>query len=90
MKHTRLRVLELDGTESFEADSLIAVEVLTPGGNWSSYPPHRHDGLEEIYYYEVAGGGFAFQRVYDGMDVLEEVRTGDRIEMPCGWTGVSA
>ncbi|GAA0307985.1 5-deoxy-glucuronate isomerase [Kineococcus aurantiacus] len=42
----------------FETDKLIACEVLTPGGNWSSYPPHRHDRtseheseLEEIYYY---------------------------------------
>ena len=41
----------------------IAVEVLTPGGNWSSYPPHKHDEerpgeavLEEIYYFEVRGG----------------------------------
>ena len=48
--------------EAFEADRLIAVEVLTPGGNWSSYPPHKHDEdipgvetvLEEIYYFEVA------------------------------------
>ncbi|MFI8853585.1 5-deoxy-glucuronate isomerase [Streptomyces sp. 891-h] len=46
----------------FEAHRLIAVEVLTPGGNWSSYPPHKHDEyregveseLEEIYYYEIA------------------------------------
>ena len=45
----------------FEADSLIACEVITPGGNWSSYPPHKHDTrregvesqLEEIYYHEV-------------------------------------
>ena len=49
--------------EAFEADRLIAVEVLTPGGNWSSYPPHKHDGasadksaLEEIYHFEVADG----------------------------------
>jgi 5-deoxy-glucuronate isomerase len=49
--------------DSFEAaDSLIAVEVITPAGNWSSYPPHKHDedrpghesALEEIYYFEVA------------------------------------
>lgn len=48
--------------DAFEADRLIAVEVLTPGGNWSSYPPHKHDEhrpgqeseLEEIYYYEFA------------------------------------
>ena len=49
--------------EGFDADRLIAVEVLTPGGNWSSYPPHKHDeqqddesALEEIYYFEIAGG----------------------------------
>ena len=44
--------------DAFEADALIACEVLTPGGNWSSYPPHKHDvsnlpaesDLEEIYY----------------------------------------
>jgi 5-deoxy-glucuronate isomerase len=47
--------------EAFECDKLIACEVLTPGGNWSSYPPHKHDEcrageaeLEEIYYFEVA------------------------------------
>lgn len=64
--------------ESFETDRVIAVEVLTPGGNWSSYPPHKHDEerpgeavLEEIYYFEVAGstarqrpGPGGYQRVY--------------------------
>jgi 5-deoxy-glucuronate isomerase len=61
---------------TFEADKLIAVEVLTPGANWSSFPPHKHDEerdgesvLEEIYYFEVAPGpggtaGPAYQRVY--------------------------
>ncbi|MFF8785506.1 5-deoxy-glucuronate isomerase [Streptomyces sp. NPDC015125] len=60
---------------TFECDKLIAVEVLTPGGNWSSYPPHKHDEcrpgeeseLEEIYYFEVepAHGteGVGYQRV---------------------------
>jgi 5-deoxy-glucuronate isomerase len=45
---------------AFEADKLIACEILTPAGNWSSYPPHKHDEdrpgesvLEEIYYYEI-------------------------------------
>lgn len=45
-----------------DADSLIACEVVTPAGNWSSYPPHKHDEereeeeteLEEIYYFELA------------------------------------
>jgi 5-deoxy-glucuronate isomerase len=83
--------------EPFPADALLAVEVLTPNGNWSSYPPHKHDedipgvevALEEIYYFEVSGGGFAYQRVYGGMDVLREVRSGDRLDMPCGYHGPS-
>ncbi|HXL62828.1 MAG TPA: 5-deoxy-glucuronate isomerase [Mycobacterium sp.] len=62
----------------FEADSLIACEVITPGGNWSSYPAHKHDenspvesALEEIYYFEIDAGrgpgysrGFGYHRVY--------------------------
>ena len=60
----------------FEADSLMAVEVITPGGNWSSYPAHKHDentpvesALEEIYYFEIDSGpgdsrGFGYHRVY--------------------------
>ena len=47
----------------FDADSLIACEVITPGGNWSSYPAHKHDEespvesqLEEIYYFEIDSG----------------------------------
>ncbi|NJQ02579.1 5-deoxy-glucuronate isomerase [Streptomyces sp. PLAI1-29] len=61
---------------AFEADRLIAVEVLTPGGNWSSYPPHKHDEerpgresrLEEIYHFEIADApdgtpGLGYHRV---------------------------
>src|SRR4051794_27126332 len=87
--HASRQVNNFCSPEAFEADALIAVEVLTPNGNWSSYPPHRHDELEEIYYFEIAGGGFAYQRVYDGMDLLAEVRSGDVIEMPCGYHGPS-
>jgi len=57
---------------------LVLVEVYTPGGNWSSYPPHKHDvhiedetghlieaDLEEIYFYKIdKPEGYAFQRVY--------------------------
>ena len=88
--------------EAFAADRLIAVEVLTPSGNWSSYPPHKHDEdrpgvetvLEEIYYYEVARGGFGYQRVYGSgpgreIDVCREVRSGDAIVMPHGYHGPS-
>ena len=82
--------------DAFEADRLIACEVLTPSGNWSSYPPHKHDEdrpgesvLEEIYYFEVAGGGMAYQRVYGAVDVLAEVRSGDVVLVPRGWHGPS-
>jgi len=84
--------------DAFECDRLIAVEVLTPGGNWSSYPPHKHDEardgeveLEEIYYFETRG--LAYQRVYGTpgrpIDVLTEVRTGDVVLIPHGWHGPS-
>ncbi|MHB8184604.1 MAG: 5-deoxy-glucuronate isomerase [Dermatophilaceae bacterium] len=73
------------GTPSvLNADSIIACEVLTPAGNWSSYPPHKHDEhvqdresvLEEIYYFEMRaeGGGpetanaIGYQRVYGPKD----------------------
>jgi len=90
--------------EVFDADRLIACEVLTPAGNWSSYPPHKHDEerpgesvLEEIYYFEVADGpagpGVAYQRVYgherSATDILAEVRTGDVVLIPDGWHGPS-
>ncbi len=90
---------------SFEADRLIAVEVLTPSGNWSSWPPHKHDdpaegesALEEIYYFEVAGSpsgtpGSGYQRVYGhpgrDIDVCAEVRSGDTVLIPYGWHGPS-
>lgn len=91
--------------DTFEADSLIACEVITPGGNWSSYPAHKHDentatqtALEEIYYFEIAPGpdgsrGFGYHRVYGTPDrpieVLEEVRTGDVVLVPHGYHGPS-
>lgn len=89
---------------AFAADKLIACEVLTPGGNWSSYPPHKHDEvgeheceLEEIYYFQVADRGstkgMAYQRVYGTpdrpIDVLAEVRTDDVVLIPHGWHGPS-
>ena len=86
--------------ESFETDKLIACEVLTPGGNWSSYPPHKHDEatdteceLEEIYYFQVAREGVGYQRVYASdagpIDVLAEVRTDDVVLIPNGFHGPS-
>jgi 5-deoxy-glucuronate isomerase len=90
--------------DAFGADRLIACEVLTPGGNWSSYPPHKHDEagpseseLEEIYYFEVSASkgseGVAYHRVYGSserpVDVLAEVRSGDVVLVPHGWHGPS-
>jgi len=91
--------------DTLDADRLMVCEVFTPGGNWSSFPPHKHDEdregesvLEEIYYFEVGdgpgGAGAAFQRVYGTaqrpIDVLAEVRTGDVVLVPHGWHGPSA
>ncbi len=66
----------------FPCQRLVCVEVYTPGGNWSSYPPHKHDvhtvgadgtllqaDLDEIYYYKIdRPGGYALQRIYTGPD----------------------
>lgn len=67
-------------TPAFPADKLMVIEVYTPGGNWSSYPPHKHDvhnppaevDLDEIYYYRIQQpGGFAFQHLYSRDSVSE-------------------
>jgi 5-deoxy-glucuronate isomerase len=88
--------------DRFEADRMIAVEVLTPGGNWGSFPPHKHDEerpdeteLEEIYHYVVAdgptGAGLAYQHVYGTpsrpIDLLTTVATDDVVLVPHGWHG---
>jgi 5-deoxy-glucuronate isomerase len=83
---------------AFPADRLVAVEVLTPDGNWSSYPPHKHDEeregeviLEEIYYFRIAGrDGFGLHRTYttDGsIDETVTVRDGDVFLVPRGYHG---
>jgi 5-deoxy-glucuronate isomerase len=65
-----------------EADRLLVCEVLTPAGNWSSYPPHKHDrhrppieaDLEETYYYRFRQpGGYGIQRLYSAEDREEQV-----------------
>ncbi len=61
----------------FPADRLLVCEVFTPGGNWSSYPPHKHDvdrppgevKLEEIYYYRFGHpDAYGFQRLYNARE----------------------
>jgi 5-deoxy-glucuronate isomerase len=79
------------------AAGIFVTEVLTPPGNWSSYPPHKHDlddppresALEEIYYYRaMPETGFAFQRVYTTDRSLDETitaRDGDVVLVPRGY-----
>ena len=81
----------------FPADRLLVVEVFTPSGNWSSFPPHKHDvsnlpaeaDLEEIYYYRVhPSDGFGLQRLYtmDGaVDAAYVIKDGDLLLVPEGY-----
>lgn len=71
----------------FDCHRLVCVEVYTPSGNWSSYPPHKHDvhredetgnlleaDLEEIYFYKMdRAGGYAIQRLYTNDRRLDEI-----------------
>jgi len=86
----------------FAADKLMVVEVYTPSGNWSSYPPHKHDvhnpptevDLDEIYYYRTEkSAGFAYQRLYTrkgDRDVTLTVRDGDVVLVRDGYHPVVA
>ena len=88
--------------ETEAAESLLVVEVITPGGHWSSYPPHKHDtadgeaetALEETYYHRLnPPQGFAFQRVYTLDGSLDETMTvgdGDVVLVPRGYHPVGA
>ena len=79
------------------ADHLLVVEVRTPAGHSSSYPPHKHDtdnlpaesSLEETYYHRLAPAqGFAFQRVYTDDRSLDEsmaVEDHDVVMVPRGY-----
>jgi 5-deoxy-glucuronate isomerase len=78
------------------------VEVFTPSGNWSSYPPHKHDvhampgeaDLEEIYYYRIdKPEGYAIQKVYNDDRTLDETLTvhdGELVLIPEGYHPVVA
>lgn len=79
------------------ANSLLVVEVFTDSGNWSSYPPHKHDQdnlpeesfLEEIYYHQMnPSQGFVFQRVYTEDRTIDEtmsVENQDSVIVPAGY-----
>ena len=82
---------------AFPADRLLVCEVFTPAGNWSSYPPHKHDvdrppgevKLEETYYYRFADGdanAYGIQRLYDTRaDQVLTVRHGDVVLIRHGY-----
>ncbi|MCJ7694028.1 MAG: 5-deoxy-glucuronate isomerase [Anaerolineaceae bacterium] len=71
----------------FPCDRLVVVEVYTPSGNWSSYPPHKHDtrtldaqgnvleaDLEEVYFYKIdKPEGYAYQRIYTDDRSIDEL-----------------
>lgn len=88
--------------EDEPADSLLVCEVITPPGNWSSYPPHKHDRddlpnesfLEETYYHRVRPShGFGLQRVYTAERDLDESLAfgdGDAVLVPRGYHAVAA
>jgi len=88
--------------EDRSAESLLVTEVLTPAGNWSSYPPHKHDTddppretyLEETYYHRLKRPeGFAVQLVYTddrSLDEAIQVRDGDVVLVPRGYHPVAA
>lgn len=71
----------------FPCERLVVVEVFTPSGNWSSYPPHKHDSrrvdadgrvleadLEEVYFYKIdKPDGYAYQRCYTDDGRIDEL-----------------
>jgi 5-deoxy-glucuronate isomerase len=87
---------------AFPGDRIIAVEVYTPSGNWSSFPPHKHEvhnppkeaDLDEIYYYRMRHpAAFAHQRLYssDGLrDTVVTARDGDAVLVRDGYHPVVA
>ena len=88
-------------SEKDPASRLLLVEVLTPAGHWSTYPPHKHDedkagverALEELYYYQFnPGHGFAFQGIYTKTDLNVSIRArhDDLVLVPRGYHVVSA
>ena len=88
--------------ESKPASRLILVEVFTPAGHWSTFPPHKHDtddaprerALEELYYYRFKREeGFAFQAIYTAdrsLDVSLRTHHDDLVLVPRGYHVVSA
>ncbi len=87
---------------SVPAERLVVGETFNPPGNWSSYPPHRHEiddlpdevKMEELYHFRVSPKqGFGFQRLYtDDLSVEEAIalRDADTVVIPRGYHPVAA
>jgi 5-deoxy-glucuronate isomerase len=83
-----------------DAGRLIVGETISPSGNWSSYPPHKHDrqappdevALEEVYFYRLRPkDGFGVQIIYgDGQEQALVVHDGDVVAIPSGYHPVVA
>lgn len=81
------------------ARRIVVGETFNAPGNWSSYPPHKHDGrdgepvFEEIYYYRLnPPAGFGLQALYtrEGEQVTHQVHDGDLVLLPYGYHPVAA
>lgn len=99
------RRVNLGAVERGPTQRLMVGETINPPGNWSSYPPHKHDSnhpphegrFEEVYFYLTRpDGGFGLQRLYErreGEDALDEVyvvESGDTVVIPRGYHPVVA
>lgn len=83
--------------ERVPANMIYIGEAYVEGGQWASYPPHKHDDdnmpteaqTEEIYYYEFKKPqGFGIQKVYTlegDVDETYTVKSGDFVEIPRGY-----
>ncbi len=96
-KSTNTRYVRNILPETEPAYSLLVVEVITPSGHWSSYPPHKHDRdalpdeslLEEVYYHRInPASGYIHQRVYTDDRSIDETLSaedGDVVLVPKGY-----
>ncbi|MFX0138831.1 MAG: 5-deoxy-glucuronate isomerase [Candidatus Hodarchaeota archaeon] len=87
--------------DNVNAEKLVVGETINPSGNWSSYPPHKHDEnsekevkMEEIYFFKIKPEkGFGFQRLYNTDRSLDETYTienNDLVIIPKGYHPVVA
>lgn len=96
-KNNFLREAQMIIEESFSSSHFIIGEAQVPSGNWSSYPPHRHDfdnlpeevNMEEIYFFRFnPAQGFGVQKIYNddrGIDETYTIRNNDTVGIPEGY-----